>query len=59
MRKWISFLLTGVMVLTMCFTVQADTPVDKVSYYLDAEGKVNLYVSLGKDVYGEVMLTVF
>lgn len=58
MRKWISFLLAGALMIG-CLPTLADKPAKKVSYYLDADGKVNLYISLGTDAYGEVMLNVF
>lgn len=59
MRKWIAALLTLSLILTVSLPAFAVETADKVSYYLDDKGYVNLYVSLGSDVYGEVMLTVF
>ncbi|MBO5008186.1 MAG: S-layer homology domain-containing protein [Clostridia bacterium] len=59
MRKLIACLLTVALTLTACVPILAAETADKVSYYSDDEGYVNLYASLGTDAYGEVMLTVF
>lgn len=62
MRKHIAYLLAAALILTTAvLPVYAANTLSgrEISYYQDDNGTLKVYVSLGTDAYGDVVLTVF
>lgn len=62
MRKWITYmlLLTFMSINSICVLAEAsDTELGNVSYYVDDEGLVNMYIYSGSPINADAVITVF